>query len=231
MTSDLSSPCLRCGRPASVKYGGEHHHPHTRMGGQGAKVAEHPRVVLCRSCHNAVHLGDWVLKLDGDIATGTENGMVVFERGIEVRDEGDDPLFWSDGRLASTWARLDEIAKTALELQATAAHQFYQRYRGFEKWYERAADIITQETGRYVHWRRIYDYVNLYLAFHERWDKVEVLGKTLALAVAQSEEPKKALAIAEAARDSGRTGASAIREIRGQAEPEPRKCPHCGAVL
>lgn len=229
MTSDLSAPCLRCGVPAPAH--GEHHHPHKGMGGQGVKVEEHPRVVLCRACHNAVHLGEFVLSVDGEIATGSENGMVVFQRGLTVQDEGDDPMFWSDGRLASAWVRLDEIAKTALELQATAAHQFYQRYRGFEKWYERAAEIIKDETGHYVHWRRIYDYVDLYLFYHDKWEKMEPLGKTLALAVAQSAEPKKALAIAEAARDSGRTGASAIREIKGEAEPEPKRCPHCGGEL
>lgn len=233
---DLAEPCVRCGVPAPPH--GEHHQNPSEhgpvgkgAGGQGAKVAEHPRVVLCRACHNAVHLGEFTLSIDSGVATGSENGMVVFERGMVVRDEGDDPLFWSDTRLAAAWVRLDKIAKTALELQATAAHQFWLRYRGFEKWYERTADIITQETGHYVHWRRIYDYVDLYLAFHEDWDKVELLGKTLALAVAQSEEPKKALQIAEAARDNGRTGASAIREIKGEAEPEPKKCPHCGGEL
>ena len=198
MTSDISAPCLRCGRPSRPQV---HHHrtdegPVGRgMGGVHGEGHDHiERADLCDDDHIALHDGDWVLKLDGDIATGTENGMVIFERGMEVRDEGDDPLFWSDGRLAAAWVRLDEIAKTALELQATAAHEFYNRYRGFEKWYERAADIITQETGHYVHWRRVYDYVNLYLAFHDQWQKVEVLGKTLALAVADSREPEKSLA-------------------------------------
>ena len=156
--------------------------------------------------------------------------LVVFERGVEVRDEGDDPRFWSDERLAAAWVRLDGIAKTALELQATAAYQFYQRYRGQEKWYERAAEIIQYSTGPFDHWRRIYEYTALYLALHEDWTKVEFLGKTLALTVAQSDNPE-ALQIAESARDSGRTGASAIREIKGEPEPEPKKCPHCGGEL
>jgi len=233
-SSDLSEPCLRWGVPAPPH--GEPHHREgdgpVGLGSGGAKDPTHiSRVVLCRACHNAVHLGEFTLTLFDGVATGFENGMVVFERGVEVRDEGDDPMFWSDEKLAATWVRLDGIAKTALELQATAAYQFYQRYRGQEKWYERAAEIIKDATGHFVHWRRIYEYTDLYLAFHEDWDKVELLGKTLALAVAQSEEPKKALEIAESARDSGRTGASAIREIRGEAEPEPKRCRHCGEIL
>ena len=198
----------------------------------GGTPHEHlPEIPLCRKAHNLVHANELQLSLDGDVATGTENGMVIFERGLHVIDSMTDPRFWSDEHLASEWADGEEQAQDGFEMQCNAAFEFYRRYRGQPEWYVRVAEILSDNNGLYVHPREVYRRIKLYVRFSNDWTVYRRLGKTLALAVAQSEEPKKALAIAEAARDSGRTGASAIREIRGQAEPEPRRCPHCGGEL
>lgn len=188
-------------------------------------------MVLCRECHEAVHMAEWRLSVDGDIARGymPNSDIVCFERGLVVRDEDEpDARFWSDTKLATAWVKGEEASQMALQIQAASAHSFWLRYKNNEHWYERAAEIIKQETGHYVHWRRIYEYVDLYLEWHEDWARAFLLGKTLALAVATADDKKAARTIAEAARDNGRTAASAIREIRGQPEPQPKKCPNCG---
>ena len=237
MPSDLSAPCLRCGVPAPEH--GEHHHNPSEFGpvgkgsgGQGAKVAEHPRVVLCRACHNSVHLGEWVLKLDGDIAKGFEGDIQVFERGIEVRDDQSDCRFWSDEQLANYWRSGEDTALKGLAIQCSVAAEFYARYKGQPEWYVRVAQIISDFNGYSVHWRDVYRRVKLYEAFGSDWDTYLRLGKTLALAVAESREPEKALEIANTRKDEGgHTSTEIIREIRGQEPPEPRKCPHCGGTL
>lgn len=232
MVSDLNQPCVHCGQHSEL-----HHHREgpgpVGKGSGGLGPHEHlPEIPLCRKAHNLVHANELQLSLDGDIATGRENGMVVFERGVEVRDEHDDSRFWSDERLASAWALGEGLAQDGFEYQCNAAFEFYRRYRGQERWYERVAEILSDNNGLYVHPREVYRRIKLYVAFKDDWTIYRRLGKTLALAVAENPEPEKALEIAEAAKDEGgRTSTSIIREIRGQAEPEPKLCPHCGGEL
>ena len=134
MVSGRGSPCLRGGAPAP-EHGENDHNPEEfgpvgkGSGGQGSKVAEHPRVVRCRSCHSAVHLGEFRLKLspDGSIAKGYENGMVIFERGVEVRDELSDSRFWSDEHLASVGADGEEKAPDGVAQQCNAAFEVHRR--------------------------------------------------------------------------------------------------------
>ncbi len=229
---DVSSPCVKCGKPARPH---EHHHPAKQMGGQGVKVEEHPTVPLCRTpCHHDVHMGDWQLKLspDGSIAKGYENGMVIFERGLVVRDEQGNSLFWSDERLASEWADGEGKAQDGFEQQCNAAFEFYRRYRGQPEWSTRVAEIISDTNGVYVHPREVYRRIKLYIRFNADWTIYRRLGKTLALAVAESDDSGAALEIAQTARDEGgQTAAAIIRSIRGESEPPPKTCPSCGVVL
>ena len=239
MASDLdaSAPCLRCGRPAPP-HGEHHHNPDEHgpvgkgSGGQGRRVAEHPRVVLCRTCHADVHMGVWVLHRSEDLAWGVENGIEIFERGIVLNDHHHDSRFWSDERLSSEWAEGEGKAQDGFEQQCNAAFEFYRRYRGQPEWYVRVAEILSDNSGLYVHPREVYRRIKLYVAFNKDWTVYKRFGKTLALAVAESDDPEKALEIANSRKDEGgRTQAEIVREIRHQAEPEPRKCPHCGGTL
>lgn len=231
MTSHGALICVHCGQNA------ERHHHREGAGpvgkGMGGTPHEHlPEIPLCRKAHNLVHANELQLSLDGDIATGTEHGMVVFQRSTVVLDNAEDSRFWSDEHLAGRWQHGEESALTGLALQAQVAHEFYRRYKGQPEWYVRVAQIISDFNGYSVHWRDVYRRVKLYEAFGSDWDSYQRLGKTLALAVAESREPEKALEIAEAAKDEGgRTSTSIIREIKGQSEPEPRLCPNCGVAL
>ena len=231
MASDIALICVHCGQNAE-----RHHHregPGPVGKGMGGTPHEHlPEIPLCRKAHNLVHANELQLSLDEGVAIGRENGMVVFERGIEVRDQFADSRFWSDEHLSYQWQNGENSALTGLAVQAKAAHEFYRRYKGQPEWYIRVAQIISDFNGSAVHWRDVYRRVKLYEAFGSDWDTYLRLGKTLALAVAESREPEKALEIANVRKDEGgHTSTEIIREIKGQAEPEPKKCKSCGALL
>ncbi len=229
MTSDLSTPCVHCGNRSEP-----HHHREgpgpVGKGSGGLGPHEHlPEIPLCRKAHNAVHANELQLSLDGDVATGRENGMVVFERGITVWDELMDSRFWSDTKLSDEWAAGEGKAQEGFEQQCNAAFEFHRRYRGHPEWSVRVAEIISENNGQYIHPREVYRRIRLYVAFNDDWTTYRRLGKTLALAVAESGDIKSALEIAEAAKDEGgRTSTSIIREIRGQADPLGCTCPDCG---
>lgn len=231
MTSDVALICVHCGQDA------ERHHHREGSGpvgkGMGGTPHEHlPEIPLCRKAHNLVHANELELSLDGDVATGRENGMVVFKRAVVVQDDHADPSFWSDEKLAGRWQDGERSALVGLATQARAAAEFYQRYKGQPEWYIRVAQIISDFNGYSVHWRDVYRRVKLYEAFGSDWDTYLRLGKTLALAVAESREPEKALDIANSRKDEGgRTSTEIIREIRGQEPPEPRRCKNCGAEI
>jgi len=199
----------------------------------GSKDHSHiVRTALCRDCHRDVHLGVFTLSVDGDIATGYENGMVVFERGTEVRDDQGDSRFWSDEKLAGEWGDGEEMAQFGFEQQCNAAFEFHRRYRGQPEWYVRVAEIISDNNGQYIHPREVYRRIKLYVAFNDDWTTYRRLGKTLALAVAESGDLKSALEIANSRKDEGgHTSTEIAREIKGEPEPEPKKCPHCGGEL
>jgi hypothetical protein len=211
------------------------------MGGQGVKVEEHPRVPLCRAHHREVHEGGFSLKIHGDIARTYQGETCVSERAMVVKDDVDDMHYWSDERLSREWEEAEEDALESLRRQCHAAWGFYQRYRWAEKWYERAAEILTENTGKYTHWRRVYERVNLWLAFQGHWEDISYLGQNLAITVAEDTVPADALEIALSARDSGHTsgGAKALvkaRDLDAAREPPlkhdcPRLCPECGAQV
>lgn len=229
VTSDVALLiCVHCGQNAE-----RHHHregPGPVGKGMGGTPHEHlPEIPLCRTAHNLVHANELQLSLDGDIATGTENGMVVFERGVTVRDDHDDSRFWSDERLASAWALGEGLAQDGFEYQCNAAFEFYRRYRGQPDWSNRVAEILSDTNGQYVHPREVYRRIKLYVRFNNDWTTYRRLGKTLALAVAESDDSDAALEVAQTARDEGgRTATEIIRSIRGEEQPKPKTCPKCG---
>ena len=234
MTSDAAWTVVHCGRAAG--------YPNHRDGAGpvGKGMAGDPQdllptIPLCRDAHNLVHARRLKLSLvalptharrNRAVACGWEGDKLVFERGFDECDDDFDSRFWTDGKLANEYIEGNDVRRRYI------AFQFFRRYANFDHWEERVAEIVSDETGQHVHWRRIEEHAALHLAFWNQWERAEKRGPTRATAVAKSGDPEKALAVAEAARDAGgRTGASIIREIKGQAEPEPKKCPHCGGTL
>ena len=231
--SQLSVPCLRCDLPAAAH--GEHHEPTKGMGGQGPKVAAHPRVPRFRGCHEAVHDARFVLELEGDIARTLEAGLVVSERATRVDDESLDPRYWSTEKLCGDWEYSEQNALDALFQQCRRAWVFYQRYRWMETWYERAAEMITEKTGKFVYWRRVYERVALWEVFGERRDDYAFLGPRIAIAVAEDKDPEEALAIATVAKDNEHLVKDVVAMVKTRdraraATPPPScECPNCGA--
>ncbi|HXK33119.1 MAG TPA: hypothetical protein VNM91_03785, partial [Dehalococcoidia bacterium] len=158
---DLSVPCIRCGRPAAEH--GEHHHPHRGMGGQGPKVAEHPRVPLCRGCHRDLHDGRFRLELNGPIAQCVApDGAVLSVRAVRPQPlvhafEAPAPdlaalahqaVLLDDESLAYVWETGETWRGTGDVVQAIVAWAMRQRYGSFgDAWYRRAAEILSEYSG------------------------------------------------------------------------------------
>ncbi|KKL22451.1 hypothetical protein LCGC14_2435310, partial [marine sediment metagenome] len=72
-TTDVTLPCIRCGRPASAHAGGEHHIELRGMGGRGDKAppTAHARVPLCRECHELKTLG----RIETEVGVHPEEGL------------------------------------------------------------------------------------------------------------------------------------------------------------
>lgn len=201
------------------------------MGGQGVKVEEHPRIALCRDCHNAVHAGEFALEIEGEIVRGKGGEIVQFERALWPDDDATDSRYWSDEKLAGQWAQADGAVRLALQVHAHLSYELWRRYGWTEKWYSRAAELISDQVGYHVDWRRIYEGVRLWMAFGERnWQHVERLGTKLALAVAETEEPEQAMAVAVEGLENGRTRKEIMSELRGDGlrPAETCECPSCG---
>lgn len=217
---DITIPCVHCGQR-----GEQHHHREgtgpVGKGSGGLGPHEHlPTIPLCRPAHTLVHMGKLRLSLVAlapyfrdqrrEVACGWEGDRLLFERGFDECDGDPDPRFWTDDRLANDWVEGDDHAKRFI------GFQFSRRYASFDQWERRVVEIILDKTGEYAHWRRIEENAALYRVFWNRWHRAEAIGSTLALAVAKSADPEKSLVIADAAKENGRTSASAIQEIEGQ---------------
>ena len=232
MTTDLSVPCLRCGRPANP----EHHQPPDRnsigMGGTSDPDVETWRTALCRTCHDSLHRKEWRLEVVDGIASGFKGDMQIFERGTVTNDLGDDPRYWSDERLCYEWWAAEESAFSQFQRQCAVAYWFFRRYKWAEKWYEQAAAMLSEYKGKAVHWRRVYERIKVYLAFDGHWDDYDYLGATLALAVAESDEPPTALEIALTAKDDGKNIGQAVALVKGREMPdgEWETCPTCNGL-
>jgi hypothetical protein len=207
--------------------------------GKGMGGAEHDHLInvpLCRDDHRAVHMKEFSLKIHGDIARTYQGETCVSERAMVVKDDVDDMHYWSDKRLSTEWEEAEEDALESLRRQCHAAWGFYQRYRWAEKWYERAAEILSENTGKYTHWRRVYERVNLWLAFQGHWEDISYLGQNLAITVAEDTVPADALEIALSARESGHTSTDAKAMVKSRDLDAARtavvkhECPLCKAL-
>jgi len=243
--NDVSVPCIHDGKPSAPH--GEHHVELRGMGGRGPKapVASHERIPLCRACHRDLHEGGWAFRIEGDMVVGyqpNDPGWITFRRGLTLSEDGVNPAHWTDEKLATEWEQGNVDALKGLRRQCLVAAAFYQRYGWGEKWYEEAARFVSDFTGRHLDWRRMFERMRIYKVFGPseehpggRWGDVDFLGATLALAVAESGEPEKALETAKVGRAS--LPPVPVRRIKaglkGETIADHRRemcvCPDCGA--
>jgi len=200
------------------------------MGGTSDAAVESWRVALCRECHESLHAEEWRLRVEDGIAQGFVGEQQIFERAVALDDQSDDPRFWTDDRLCNEWWRAEDGALQCLQHQCAVAYWFWRRYGWAEGWYERAADMLTQSRGKRVDPARVYERIKLFLAFDGHWDDYDYLGKTLALAVAKSDEPQFALEEALSLRDAGHGIMKSVALLSGVSESanEFEVCPTCG---
>ena len=231
MTSDLSVPCLRCGRPSAPH--GEHHEPAKGMGGATAHV-EYPNVALCRGCHQALHDKRFTLTILGDFATTWENGHAVSERPLRENDSQPEVRYWSDEALAVGWGQAHERTIPLFAMQCQIAHEFERRYSWLDEWSEGVAQIIGRLTGRVIHPRTVYDRADLWTAFEGRWDQFDYVGARVAISIARASDPDEALELgARLIGEGNHTRTEVAQQItdslgKRASRGEPCECPECG---
>ena len=222
MTTDISLPCLKCGRPASK----EHHQPPDRnavgMGGSSDPDVEDWRCPLCRTCHESVGK-TWRLKLEDGFATGFDlKGTVLFVRAYEPLETAlslssypQDILkkyellrFLTDENLAYFIGLALMAAKMNVLNIGMAADVFRERYAQYgDKWYIRAAEFIrdNNQEGQTISPRELYSAHAAYRAFADRPEAVALLSsKSLVYACAEADDPKAAIDFASVAQSEGR---------------------------
>ena len=234
MTSDISAPCLRCAAPSRA----EHHHregPGPAGKGMGGTHEHLPTVPLCREHHRSLHNEEWAFSINGAFYVGTKGGD--FRSPIEYDDEGDDPRFWTTTKLRRQHhARRTKVIQEYRE-DCREAVAIQERIAWMEEWAIAAAAMLSTDDEAPVHWRRVYQRVKDWETYEvklgggEVWEQVGLLGPTLRLAIAASDDPRQALDTALDERLAGASVAVVERSIKGQPEPEPRRCPHCGGEL
>jgi len=217
------APCCVCGKAADDL----HHEP--PKGSGGAPDWKGVLIPLCRQHHTERHTGQLSFKVDNGIVNGFISEIHIFERALRPDDMSPDPRYWTDEHLCHEWSDAESQALGNLIRQCEVAWQFWRRYGWADEWYERAAQMLTDSTGQFVHWRRVYERVRLYEQFNERWKDYELLGPTLALAVAESRNPE-ALEIAVAAKEKGLRVSDAVALVKGKEVSEWERCEACGGT-
>jgi hypothetical protein len=207
-TTDLTVPCLFCGRPAQPHV--HHGRPDDVSQGKGMGGAkdwpEHDLYDICDDHHKSLHDKKWSFRsVDGmvELLAPGDEGWVIGRRGLVLTDGGSENyLCWTDEALAVGWAEGDEAAMGALQVQCEIAWALKERYaHTTHKWYERAAEILSEQ-GKHVHWRRVYERCDLMALFgpteehpQGRWQAMEKLGMTVALAITRLPADERAAAL------------------------------------
>jgi len=223
VTTDLSIPCVRCGRPASVgpTGEGEHHVINRSLGGEGGPMAP-----LCREHHQAVHAKKFRLMVNGDfVSTVSPDGHVQTERALVVREDSPDPRYWSDEKLAMMIAQALERASEMVWIVGQCAYEWQRRYGYGERWAERLAEFVRDYTGqtRGYSVRQLEYWAKEWPLFKDRPDDWKLLSGRLAHTVASDADPEQAIEIATAARLDGepvRAVVETLRERQGRGPPE-----------
>lgn len=251
---DITEPCLRDGRPAQPQV--HHGRPENTAMGKGAGgdptgVLDHERYDLCDDCHKALHNKEWAFRVVHgivEILSPGDNAWVVGRRGLVLTDGWSSlKLCWTDQALAYAWAQQDKRAIVALKRQCEVAWVLKERYSHVtHKWYERAAEILGDYSGKHVHWGRVYERCHLYATFgatdehpNGRWKQMEKLGPTVALAVAKVDaaDREEALETALGMSADFQPAKEITAAIKGDSIAESAKsceehewrCKHCGA--
>ena len=233
MTTDISLPCIRCGRPAALgPHGeGEHHEPSKGMGG----TAEEPeQVALCRACHDAFHGKRFRLLINGDfVSTVSPTGMVQSERALVVKEDSPDPRYWSDEKLAMMIAQALERAADMIYVVGQCAYEWQRRYGYGDKWAERLAEFVRDYTGhtRGYSPRQLEYWANEYPIFKDKPDDWKLLAGRIAHTIASDENPQEAMGLATVSLLAGKPRMAVVEELRerqGKEPPEKHECPLCG---
>jgi len=235
--SDLTLPCIRCGRPASLHLGGEHHQPPDRssigMGGSSLDH-EHERVPLCRKHHDDVHAKRFIIRVDGPIAycVDPKTGEVLSVRALSPRVlEGDyGPADVDIEVLAGLLPKLDDESlahlwdcgarweEQGVVFEALAAKGFHERYSSYgDEWYVRAADLIREVTGRPMAAATVYDRDSTATALEASGWRLEVLGnlgRYVLAEVGKAENPVQALEMAGEMRDAREPARHIVKELK-----------------
>jgi hypothetical protein len=223
MTTDLVLACIRDGRPSCEQH---HYREHDATQGKGmGGTHEHvEEVPLCRECHDAIHRKEWTFKVDKE--TGLVRGLLkpestmpLFERGLVLDDGSEDMRFWSEEKLCQEYATCNDRAADDYQVQCYIVYAMYRR-RAWDVmgWHHRAAEAIQRHTGHSTHWRGVYKRLQDYDTWHDKWELRDELPRTVSRAVADSDNPDKALLIAQEGKDTGRRAGDIVNEIAGIAD-------------
>jgi hypothetical protein len=232
MTTDTTTVCMRCGRPAVP----EHHQPEDRSSkGMGGTAVEPQRVSLCREHHEALHAKKFKLILNGDfVSTATLDGHVQSERALTVKEDSPDPRYWSDEKLAMLIAQALERAADMVQVVAQCAYEWQRRYGYGERWAERLAEFVRDYTGQTRGYspRQLEYWAKEYPIFKDRPDDWKLLSGRISHAIATDADPDEAIEIATGALlDNPRQAVvERLRERQGRVPPEMCECDSCGNV-
>lgn len=187
--------------------------------GMGGTHDHLERVPLCREHHEEVHLRRFTLMVVGDFVSTWAGGHCQSERALTVNDGHADKRYWSDEYLALLWVQADERAVPLYAIQCEVAYHFKCRGGWGENWAGQYAHALVQAGAKANPGlkRRIEERANVWPVFgiEGKWDDFHVLGPTICIAVAESEDPKASLNYAaDAYLGGGKRAKDVAAEVR-----------------
>jgi ribosomal protein L37E len=274
--TDIHLTCIRCGQPASLgpEGKGEHHDPPDYrtgkgMGGTSLEETRESTLPLCRRCHRDYHAKRFAIRVDGPIAycIDPKTGEILSVRALSPRVlEGDyGPADVDLEVLIGLLPRLDDESlawlwdcgvrweEQGVILEALAAKGFHEHYHSFgDGWFNRAAEIIRETTGRPMAVGTVYNRDNTAMALQAsgwRMELLGTLGRSVLAEVGKNEDPVRALEMASEMRDAGERAVTIVNELTQtrrkarpnfsesenlEEQPDPSRvwgrCPHCEYV-
>jgi hypothetical protein len=202
----------------------------------GGTVVEPPQVPLCRDCHNALHAKKFRVVINGDfVSTATLDGHVQSERALVIRDEAEDPRYWSDEKLAVLIAQALERAADMIYVVGQCAYEWQRRYGYGENWAEELAAFVREETGqtRGYSARQLQYWAKEFPAFKDRPDDWKLLAGRIAHTIASDTNPAEAMEIATVSLLAGKPRMAVVETLRERQGKEPAEkctCGTCGNV-
>jgi hypothetical protein len=195
---------------------------------------EHERLPFCRQHHDDLHAKRFAVKVDGPIAycVDPKTGEVLSVRALSPRVlEGDyGPADVDVEVLASLLPKLEDESlawlwdcgvrweEQGVIFEALAAKAFHERYSSFgDGWFDRAAQIIREVTGRPMAVGTVYDRANTALALEAsgwRMELLGTLGRSVLAEVGKNEDPVRALEMASEMRDASEKASTIVNQLK-----------------